>query len=122
MTGNAYMISKNRMMGIALIFYICLLIWYSTTTRNDIFSSKKGDNGRLVWMRNNNINYFSDPVAISYLLGLFIPYFFMNLKIVYPLMLTGVITYIFSSYISNEGFGSFWCYTAVIYSLVCLFI
>lgn len=118
---------KNDVLRVSFYIAIALFLWglYEVLTKS--FSYKVGENGHLVWEKNSTpglLNSPSDIIGILYLIGLFLPLLWMEMKYAIPLLLVGAATFIFSmSRTRKTGeFSSYWCYTAVLYSLVCLLI
>lgn len=112
-TGNKYLLY--------LLIAIIGVSFYSVFDKNNMHISK-GKNNHLVWISNDNpINpgiIMKDSMILSvgliiYLLGLFLPFFFIkNKTIKIYLLLYGLSTYLFSmiNYKKSHEMSSYWCY------------
>lgn len=109
-----------------LYLYVVLLAYIYIFSLRNKFTSYKGENGHLVWevvsSNNENKNLMSTPIQYLYLFGLFFPLLFMG-QTGYILITVGVLTALYS-YLTSSGkeFSSMWCFTSVIYSIVCIFL
>jgi hypothetical protein len=91
------------------------------------FYSSVGSKGHLVWHDSKSKgSILGSPIVGSlYLLGLFIPLLFMAPFMTkgLPLLIVGAATAIYSLFFAGkEEFGSYWCFTAVAYAIVALFV
>jgi len=88
------------------------------------FITNTGPRGHLIWSDSKSPNFLGGWwIALLYLIGLFVPLFFMSGGKGVALLMIGVVTAIFSLMVaSKEEFSSYWCYTTVIYAMVALFI
>jgi len=128
-TYMGYTYTHSTILHILSYVYIAIIIYglYRISTSGNNFSTNVGPNGHLVWNDSTYSNSFLSGsfgiIAILYLFGLFYALFYMkNYKWV-PLVAIGLIT-IYYSWSSTRGkeFSSMWCFTAVLYSIVALFI
>ena len=119
------------------MLYIAIVIYtlFRITSTSEKFYSTKGPRGHLVWHTSNDKGQVTNSpgkflggkyalgIGIAYILGLFIPLFFMKDHRGIPLILTGLGTAYVSTYFSSTGeFSSMWCYFAVLYAIVALFV
>ena len=141
-SGMAFLNTKNSSTLLYTIFifmiigYTFLLIANYYTADNFEFISTVGENGHLVWERidketgeNNTIlgftsNYYLNKlIEFAYLIGLFVPILFMPNKIMAGLTI-GVAGWTFLrnyiTYGTDGEFGTMWCYSAVILSVLAL--
>jgi hypothetical protein len=133
--GMGYLFTNNKILLaltvlIAIILGIQLLRIFSTPIKN--FHSYVGDKGHLIWedkslQKSSGIvegNILGPPLIIGlYLIGLFLPLFFMKNYRGLPLVCIGLITLIYSMYqTQGKEFGSLWCITSVSYALVAIFV
>lgn len=116
-----------------LFIFSCILaglllygIFFAIRNSNKFFTTK-GKKGHLSWKvkeNDHNSPLFNNAlISLLYLSGLFIPLLYMENKKGYLLLLVGIATAIFSfMYADKDEFGSFWCYTAIIYGFVAIFV
>jgi small-conductance mechanosensitive channel len=131
-----YKYTQKTILGYMSILYAIVILWIFYRiwmSKKGQFSSYKGEKGHLVWSDSKNPNSFLGGVGIIYLIGIALPLIFMHgeghLSKMFssysgvPLITIGIITALYS-YIKtrNQEFGSFWCFTAVAYSLASIFI
>lgn len=92
------------------------------------FSTTIGSKGHLVW-KDQKSGSFSGPmiVGLLYLLGLFVPLLYMTGRGAYGistgliLLAVGIVTAIYAWFYAGPGeFSSYWCYAAVLYSLLAI--
>jgi len=88
------------------------------------FKSVKGPGGHLVWKRDGNLLISSPLMTGIYLIGIFLPLFFMKDYKYVPLVTVGLLTALFSwkATMNSDEMGSLWCYFAVFYSVASLII
>mgnify|MGYP001562523716 CR=1 FL=1 len=100
---------------IALLIYG---IWRVINSKD--FLTTVGPNGHLIWQDKSSKNFLG-PFGILYLLGIFVPLFWQDDWAGIPLILVGIFTALYS-WMKTRGseFSSYWCFTSVIYGLVCL--
>lgn len=81
-----------------------------------------GEKGHLVWTTSSTPNgIFKTEIAIIYLLGLFLPLVIIPTTKNCILALIGVITFGYSWLKTrSKEFGSYWCFTAIAYSVAAL--
>lgn len=109
--------------GIILVWGIVRL----ARSRRGSFYSEVGKRGHLVWVDSESQNFLGGRspaggiISVLYLLGLFVPLLFQEKRRGWPLVLVGLATAVYS-WIMTRGreFSSLWCFTSVIYGLVCL--
>lgn len=120
----------------SIVFLLILVYGFLKITSNAsleghgvTFNSSVGENGHLVWERNdtkesqNELFLGPNWIVWLYLLGLFLPLLFMKEYRGLPLLAVGLGTFYYNTKYSNtKEFGSMWCYSAVIYSIVALFV
>ncbi|MDB4769361.1 hypothetical protein OAG24_00200 [bacterium] len=106
-----------------------VMIWGIWKSMTSSFSSHVGNNGRLVWNVDGSSLSNSFP-GILYLIGIVLPLLFVKpIERSLPLIMVGIATFIFSWYQTrdsvsgkSEGFGSYWCFSAIAFSLTALFV
>lgn len=104
------------------LFLVIYQIVRVAKAKGNIYSTV-GPNGHLQWNINGEELMGNSVIGILYIMGLLIPLFFMKNGKGIPLITIGVLTLLWSLKQSgNREFGSLWCYTAVAYSLVALYI
>lgn len=120
--GDSY--TKQNLLLIMTYVYVILFIWglIKVISNRESYQSKVGPNGHLVWESKGEPHVLS-PFTWLYLIGLFIPLLFMKNYKGLPLLAIGLITFAYS-WIKTKGkeFSSLWCFTAVIYAFVALFL
>jgi len=104
----------------ATLVYVILLLWACLRMFSGKEQSTVGENGHLVWSSLENMN---GVISILYLGGLLVPLLFMENNKGIPLVIIGLLTALYS-YIKTDfkEFSSMWCFTAVIYGGVALFV
>lgn len=130
-----YRYTKKALLGYMSVLYAILILWIFYriwVSKRGQFSSYKGEKGHLVWSDSNTPSSFLGGVGILYLIGISVPLIFMSgdgfLSKTFsypgiPLIMIGAITALYSFMkTKNKEFGSFWCFTAVTYSLAAIFI
>lgn len=100
------------------------------------FSTKKGPGGHLVWTdsgssgisKSSGTSFLGGDTGLIipglYFTGLFVPLLFAKDYRGVPLLATGIITALYSMYYAGGGeeFSSLWCFYAVIYAAVAVYI
>lgn len=88
------------------------------------YHSVVGPNGHWIWKNGSSDSVINGwVIGLLYLIGLFVPLLFMKDYRGLPLLFVGIVTAIYSLVISGKGeFGSMWCITAVLYSVVAIFV
>lgn len=114
----AYTHTKNQMFIYAMVLYGIAILYTYQAARNDTFNTTVGPNGHLVWNRydenNNSVDIFdSKIIAVIYLLGLIVPFFFMEAPIKYLPISVAILTFSMSALFYKEEFSSWWCYISV---------
>ena len=88
----------------------------------DNFWVTLGKSGHLVWNTDGNGLVSSSIIGIVYLIGLFYGLCY-GLPLTIPLLMFGVISLIWAvQKTDRHEFGSYWCFIAVGYSILCLLI
>ena len=112
-----------------LVGLVVYSLWRILKAGPGDFYSSVGEGGHLVWHTNGVKGKESETGGIFggkglgglYMLGLFLPLMFMKNGAGLPLLAVGAITAIYSLFVAKKGeFGSFWCYTAVMYSIMAI--
>lgn len=127
-----YMYSKSPILKYSTLAY-ALIIGYTlfriATTPMNNFSSTPGKKGHLVW--NDKTHPFSEGkgdflggglsfIPYLYLAGVFLPLLFQGWRGI-PLIIVGLATAYYSLRVAGKKeFGSYWCFTSVIYALVAI--
>jgi len=127
-TYGAYVFTQETVLWYATWVFVGFLIysiWRILKAKPGDFYSTIGSKGHLVWHSTNGEKgkegVFGTWSGVLYLLGIFIPLFFMKDYGGLPLMAIGILTAAYVLYIAGPGeFGSMWCYTAIFYSVVAL--
>ena len=119
-TGAYPLLILTILLSIILVISILRIIFSNISH----FITYVGKNGHLVWTDSTNPIFIGNNIIlIIYLIGLLVPLLFMEQYKGWPLLIVAIITALWSWYNSkNNEFSSLWCYTAIIYSLVALFI
>jgi len=116
----------KTLMSILSFIFLGVLFYGVYRVGSQSFKSEVGKNGHLKWQSNSKSEYFLGGrfgylIPILYLMGLILPLLFMEGSL--ALLIIAVLTFIFSMlYTRGEEFGSFWCFTAVAYSIAALFV
>jgi len=122
-----YKYSKSSILKYSTLVY-ALIIGYTlyriATTPISNFSSTPGEKGHLVWDDKTHPNDFLGGgfnfISYLYLAGLFLPLLYQGWRGI-PLIIVGLATAYYSLRVAGEKeFGSYWCYTSVIYALVAI--
>lgn len=121
-----YKYSGSQLLGFYTLICVAMLAWafYRIgSSEKGQFSSSRGSGGHMVWNDAKSSNSFLGPIGILYMIGLFIPLFFLPDNKGLILIAVGVITAVFSLLKAGpKEFSSYWCYSAVLYSLIALFL
>lgn len=128
-TTLGYKYTKSKFLGMlslvlfGIIIWTCIRLWRSKPGQ---FSSHPGPGGHLIWTDKANDSFLGGNfIGAIYFAGLFIPLLFM-FKIydkALLLLVIGIITVIYSLFFApGKEFGSFWCFSAVAYSIAALFV
>jgi hypothetical protein len=123
--GYRYTSSNILFVGTIVFFVLlCWGLWQVYSKPDGTFNTTVGQNGHLSWNNGTSKNFFgSGTVLALYLLGIMVPLLFMKDMAGLPLLAIGILTALYSGIVSHpKEFGSYWCYTAVAYSLVALFV
>ncbi len=115
--------TRQGVLQVMTYVYIILLLWgiYKVLSRSEKFKTRVGPNGHLIWESKGEYHVLQ-PFMWLYLLGLFVPLLYMGRRGL-PLIAVMIATFVYS-WIKTRGqeFGSLWCFTAVAYALVALFV
>lgn len=121
---GAYSATKSSVLKIMVGVYLVMFIYTLYRAVTEQFYVNIGPNGHLVWNAKGT-DYFTGGLPILgvlYLIGLFLGLLWI-LPTSIPLLAIGLATFIWSMSQRDSGeFGSYWCYTAVAYSLMALFV
>ena len=104
---------------ILLIIFIFIFIYYLFA--KGTYQTTISQDGHLAWTRDGG-DLMGTPKYIGYLylIGLFLPLVYVG---GWPLITIGLLTFTYSWMTkSPQAFGSYWCLTAIIYSMVALFV
>lgn len=124
-----YMFTKSPILKYSTLAY-ALIIGYTlfriATTPMSNFSSTPGEEGHLVWNDKTHSTDFLGGglnfIPYMYLAGLFLPLLYQGWRGI-PLIIVGLATAYYSLKVAGKKeFGSYWCYTSVIYALVALLV
>ena len=121
-----YIYTKNMILALMSFVFLGIIFWSSIRilkAKSMQFGSKIGEKGHLVWYDTEEKENFlgGTPIVIWYMAGLLLPLLFMKNSL--PLIITGITTLLYSSVFAGKGeIGSYWCFTAVIYSIVSIFV
>jgi len=116
--------TNEAMLWAMTCVFVGVFIWGLWRTSRGKFQSVTGIGGHLNW-RDESRNYFLGPplITYAYLAGLFIPLLFMKECRGIPLIIVGLGTAIYSTFLTSpQEFGSMWCFTSVIYAMFALFV
>jgi len=126
--GSDEPISK-AILGTMSFIFLGMVIWGFKrlwSAKPGQFNSCIGPNGHLVWNDTSTMGqYFlgNKYVIAAYLAGISVPLLFMKDYRYIPLVMIGITTAIYSiTTSSGKEFGSYWCFTAVAYAIVSLFL
>lgn len=121
-----YINTKEPILMLTSFVFLGGLVWAGWrvgTSKPGQFSSAPGPNGHLVWSDSKSPNFLGGIMGMIYVAGLFIPLFFMKEWKGAALIAIGVITAVLSLMFTSKGeFASYWCYAAVLYAIVALFV
>jgi hypothetical protein len=121
-----YKYTNSKILGVMCFVFFAMIIWgfyriYKSKPGD--FNSTVGPKGHLQWNDKQSPDSFIGWVSILYMIGMFLPLFFMSYDKGIPLFLIGLATFIYSLWIAGPNeVGSYWCFVAVAYSLVALII
>jgi hypothetical protein len=110
----------SKFLGLMAVVYALIILEKVAVGSLRSGKTEVGEQGHLVWnFGGSGIGYASIP----YLMGILLPLFFQKDGKGLPLVLVGVLTFSYSMMkAKTREFGSFWCFTAVVYSLLALFL
>ena len=104
--------------------YLLLLVYALYRAMTEQFYATIGPHGHIVWnsQQGSFVTGEYPIIGILYLLGLFIGLFWA-LPQSWSLITIGVLTFVFAQSRANTGeFNSYWCFTAVAYSVAALMV
>jgi len=122
-----YKTTNNDILYYMTLIYTLLIIYYAIISKQSTYQSTVGIDGSLVWRRYDNSgkegmllgNWI---IAILYLLGLFIPLFFIPDPMMrYTATSYAIITFAFMLYYYGKDLSSRWCYIVIGMSILSLF-
>jgi len=121
-TFNAWKKTQSQFLGLMTILFLVIFVYTLYRVFTGEFYSTIGPNGHLVW--NSKTKDFITGgfpiIGLLYLIGLFLGLLWILPESI-PLITIGVLTFIWSMSQAPGGeFGSFWCYSAVAYSVTAL--
>lgn len=135
-----YKYTKSTVLGVLSFVFLGIILWTVMRlwkSKKGEFSSSPGPNGHLIWsdLRSQD-NFLGGNGSVGslinglYLLGLFLPLVYMVIysppgRWMRALMLiaTGLATAGYSIlYAAPKEFSSYWCYSAVLYAIVAIFV
>ena len=120
-TGNTFL----KLFSFVLLG-IFIYAWYRIgVSKPGQYHSVVGSQGHLVWKNEGSSTGVLGGkwIILLYLLGIFAPLLFMENGKGIALLTVGVITALYSlSMTRSEEFSSYWCFTAVAFSIIALFI
>lgn len=111
-------------------------LWRVARSKPGQFSTSQGKNGHLVWKDTGASGISNDSGASFlggnsglivpglYFTGLFLPLLFAKDNRGVPLLATGILTAMYSMYYAGGGeeFSSLWCFYAIIYAVVAIYV
>jgi hypothetical protein len=139
-TYMGYKYTKASILGILSYVFLGIILWTALRlwkSKKGEFSSAPGPNGHLIWTDSKSPNNFlggdgkSGPIIGGlYFVGLFLPLVYMALRSppgkwnkAVVLMLIGAASAVYCiKYAAPKEFSSYWCFTAVSYSIAALFV
>jgi hypothetical protein len=118
MGAERYTTGDKRLLRAGVVMFAAIVAYTIYITCVERFWVTTGPSGHLVWNRSGG----AIPVApILYMVGVFIGLMYA-LPTSAPLLAIGALTLAWSiSRVSSREVGSYWCYSAVAYSVVALF-
>lgn len=121
-TYGAYYVTKSQFLLPFIVLYILTFIYAIYRVINGNFSVNTGENCHLIWNDSNKKSFVGPSILpYIYILGLLLPLIYTRQWI---LLFIGLGTLIYSiyNYGSTGEMSSFWCYSAVIYSIAAIFV
>lgn len=120
-----YLDTKTTALFYMAIFFGFVMIFYHVTAAADTFESTVGPTGSLQWNRFNpdgeEVGIFGNKIFnLAYLIGLFVPFLYMDSTAKYIPFIVGLPTLLWSRWYSPTEYGSKWCYSAVSMSVITL--
>lgn len=125
-----YKYTKSNLLKMMTFIYVGIIMWTLMRlwkSKQGQFSSAPGPNGHMVWTDSAKPNDFlgGKMIGLLYFIGLFLPLLYMT---GYGgrgafLIAIGVITAIYSMiFAGGKEFSSYWCFSAVAYSIASIFV
>lgn len=116
--------NNNILFYLTLLYALIILVTYFTLGQ-DHFITTEGPNGHLVWNRYNDQGEkksFLGPnfLEILYLIGLFLPFFFLSNSMGIITIIFGLVTFLITLTYYGEEFSSMWCYLSVALTIFAL--
>jgi hypothetical protein len=118
---GSYIVTQMPFLKYFTYFYLITFVFILYKTFTSEFSVVTGPNHHLVWLRNNSTNFFNSSFLIFiYFFGLLFPLIYTKQWI---LLIVGLFTLFYSlyNYLKSNETSTFWCYSAIIYSIVAIF-
>lgn len=109
------------------LMYTFLILYYAIISKQSTYQSTVGIHGTLVWRRYNSdgkeVMFLGNRIiAILYLLGLFIPLFYIpDPTMRYTATSFALITFAYMLYYYGKDLSSRWCYIVIAMSVLSLF-
>ncbi len=120
-----YRYTKSVYLQIFTYIFVGFFIWgliRVLSAKPGQFHSDVSDSGRLEWKDNASSGGLIKWAPLWFA-GLLIPLLFMKEYRGIPLLIAALGTMAYSFYItSGQGFGSLWCFLAIIYSITAIFV
>lgn len=121
---NSYVGYKNTnedLLYYLTLVFVFVILYYILIAKQSSYNTTVGPNNHLVWNRydqnNNKVPLLGNNIVIVlYLVGIFVPLFFIpDLTLRYVIITYALITFVYSmyNYLNTDEMGSMWCYLAV---------
>lgn len=122
-----FIYTGSEMLGFLVAVFLLIFgysLYRTLAAKQGQFYTEIGEKGHLVWNDSNYPDSFigPSPIGFIYLFGLFIPLLYMG-SAGLPLLGVGFATLLYSLFMAGKGeFSSYWCYVAVLYAVVAIFV
>ena len=118
-----YTTPKFIVLKYLIIVYLLIFVYGVFRTLTIDFYSTIGREGHLVWNATDSESIFGNTlIPYLYIFGMFFGLFY-GLPKTKVLLLVGIFTFLYAlSYKDSGEFSSYWCYIAVLYSGVAIFV